>query len=190
MDAMNTTFDNEYCAGSIVFITRRDLHVVCRLKQSAVGRQLFWWAAAPAGYGISLSGSGMPYANAIQAYDNTINKGVITVDASNTISFDMKYPNAYYIGLGSLYIAPHINFKLASSDGQERQWVVPVDAGIPFRMLTYPTGPGQGTIPRSSCTFYDDKPYGARSQEEILRASEYPATHAMPPDFWSGRPCR
>ena len=130
----------------------------------------------------------MPYANAIQAYDNTVNKGVITVDSSNTISFDMKYPNAYYIGLGSLYIAPHINFKLTSGDGQEVQWIVPVDAGIPFRMLTYPTG--QDTIPRNSCMFYQGKPYSVRSQEEILRASEYPSVHAMPADFWGARPAR
>ena len=188
MEALNTSFDNEYCSGSITYITRRDIHVVCRLKMGASGRQLFWWAAAPAGYGISLSGSGMPYTNAIQAYDNTINKGVITVDASNTVSFDMKYPNAYYIGLGSLYIAPHINFRLTSTDGAEAQWVVPIDGGIPFRMLTYPTG--QSTIPRNSCMFYQGKPYGARSQEEILRASEYPPVHAMPVDFWAERPCR
>jgi hypothetical protein len=188
MDVLNSSFDNEYCSGTIIFITRRDLHVQMRLKNMAVGRQLFWWAAAPPGFGISLSGSGMPYSNAIQAYDNTVNKGVLTVDASNSIAFDMKYPNAYYIGLGSLYIAPHINFKLTSVDGPETQWVVPVDNGIPFRMLTYPTG--QGTIPRNSCMFYDDQPYGARSQEEILRASEYPATHSMPANFWGLRPTR
>ena len=104
MDVLTTTFDNEYCSGSISYITRRDLRVVCRLKMAAGGRQLFWWAAAPAGFGISLSGSGMPYANAIQAYDNTINKGVFTVDASNTVSFDMKYPNAYYIEIGRAHV--------------------------------------------------------------------------------------
>ena len=187
MEKLNKTFDNEYCVGTITFLTKYDLHVQCRLKMHSSGKQLYWWASAPPGYGISLSGSGMPYANAVQAYDNTINKGVLQVDTNNMINFDMKYPNSYYIGLGSLYIAPHINFKLVDNSN-EIQWIVPIDQGIPYRMLTYPTG--QWTIPRNCCMFYEGQNYKARSQEEILRASQYPASHIMDENFWGNRPPR
>jgi len=187
MDVLNSTFENEYCQANLMFLNRKDMKVECRFKMNATGKKLYWWAAAPPCYGISLSGSGMPYANAVQAYDNTINKGIIDVSSGNGVVFEMKYPNAYYIGLGSLYVPPHINMKLTDGSS-EVQWVIPVDNGIPFRMLTYPTG--QSTIPRNSCMFYEGKPWGARSQEEILRASEYPSVHQMPTDFWANRPSR
>ena len=180
MESIN--FDNDYCSGIINFITNRDLQLICRMKINAVGQNIYWWAAAPPTYGISLSGSGMPYPNAIHAYENTINKGIITVNASNTFQINFKYPNAYYIGLGSVYISPHVNFKM----NDNVQWSIQISQGIPFRMLTYPTG--QHTTPRNSPLFYMSNYCGARSQEEILRASEYPKMHEMPANFWGTVP--
>jgi hypothetical protein len=175
-------YSNEYCICDITFITRDSLHVSMQLRTHG-GGVLYWWAAAPPQRGISLAGSCLPFANAIHAYDNTINRGVISL-TSNHVEFDMRYPNAYYIGLGSVYIAPHINFKLEADNLGMRdvmEWTVPINAGVPYRMLAEPPA-------RKGPEFYARKDFTVRSQEQILRDSAYPCGFDMAPDFWGGKP--
>lgn len=193
LNNLSSVFDNEYCSGSVVFMTKIDIVVSMKFKSMFQGKMVMYWAAAPANFGISLSGSGLPFANAIQAFESTPNKGLLQVSNDNTLTIEMKYPNAYYVGLGSLYVIPHLNMKvLANPDGMPSEndlsITIPIDNGIPFRTLTYPSPPSM--LPRNSAEFYRGRPYLARSQEAILRASEYPANHEMPNDFWGERPPR
>jgi hypothetical protein len=185
---MQTTFNKDVCSGTIASLPSGDVIVNGSLKiKSAPGTKVFYWAATPPTNGISFSGSGMPYPNPLVAYDRTPNKGVVDV-MNGTFSVTMKYPNAYYIGLGSLYVPPHINFKVVSPGDEDRYFSVQVDDGIPFRMLTYPAPPTKN--PRISPLFYMpcEAQKQARGQEAILRASAYPATHTMPDNFWGDRP--
>ena len=179
-------FNKDMCQGTITYQGKYgDLLVNGQLKSGPVNGTLYFWAAAPPTYGISFSGSGMPYPNPLVAYDRTQNKGVVNV-TNGQFNITMKYPNAYYIGLGSLYIPPHVNFKLCVPGQDDKYFSVQVDDGIPFRMLTYPAPPTNK--PRLNPMFYCEPEKGARSQEDILRASSYPATNTMPDNFWGDRP--
>ena len=180
-------FNKDACEGAISYRGKGDLVIQGRLKNVSSMYKLFFWAAAPPTYGTSFSGSGMPYSDPLTAYDRTPNKGVIDVQNGN-FTINMKYPNAYYIGLGSVYIPPHINFKVSETGKDDTYFSVQIDDGIPFRMLTYPAPPTKK--PRSSAMFYYEPEKGARTQEAILRASAYPETNTMPDNFWGDRPPR
>ena len=180
-------FNKDLCEGAISYKGRGDLIIQGKLKNIPSVSKLFFWAAAPPTYGTSFSGSGMPYPDPLTAYDRTPNKGVLDVQNGN-FTINMKYPNAYYIGLGSVYIPPHINFKICVDGSEDKYFSVQIDDGIPFRMLTYPAPPTKK--PRISPMFYCEPEKGARSQEAILIASGYPATNKMPDNFWGERPPR
>ena len=180
-------FNKDLCEGAINYHGKGDLVIQGKLKIVAPTSKLFFWAAAPPTYGTSFSGSGMPYADPLTAYDRTPNKGFLDVKDGN-FTINMKYPNAYYIGLGSVYIPPHINFKICENGKKDEIFSVQIDDGIPFRMLTYPAPPTKK--PRTSSMFYYEPEKGARSQEAILRASAYPETNTMPDNFWGDRPPR
>ena len=95
----------------------------------------------------------------------------------------MYYPNAYYAELGTKYIAPQIVFKVyADGVGLGKQvHIIQLDAGIPYRMLSYPKKYG--------VLFYDgmDK-LPIRSQEQIIRDSAYPSKNRMPANHWGLKP--
>jgi len=180
-------FNKDVCDGSITYGGSGDLIVNGNIKTNSPTSKLYFWAAAPPTFGTSYSGSGMPYPSPEVAYDRTPNKGVVSV-VNGQFSINMKYPNAYYTGLGSLYIPPHINFKVCEDGKSDSYFSVQVDDGIPFRMLTYPAPPTNK--PRISPLFYLEPEKGARSQETILRVSGYPTTNTMPDNFWGERPPR
>ena len=186
----NIVFNKDMCDGTITYNPNGDILVSGKLKNSSPNAVISFWAAAPPTKGISFSGSGMPYPSPEVAYDRTPNKGVVTA-VNGSFNFVLKYPNAYYIGLGSLYIPPHVNFKITQPDSQDQQtnnFSVQIDDGIPFRMLTYPAPPT--SKPRISPLFYCEPEKGVRSQEAILRASSYPSINSMPDNFWGDRPPR
>ena len=180
-------FNKDLCEGAISYQGKGDLIIQGKLKNVSPMTKLFFWAAAPPTYGVSFSGSGMPYPDALTAYDRTPNKGVLQVENGN-FTINMKYPNAYYVGLGSVYIPPHINFKICEDGKKDAYFSVQIDDGIPFRMLTYPAPPTKK--PRTSAMFYSEPEKCARTQESILRASAYPEINKMPDNFWGDRPPR
>lgn len=180
-------FNKDVCDGSIMYQGTGDLIVNGNIKTNSSNTKLYFWAAAPPTFGTSYSGSGMPYPSPEVAYDRTPNKGVVSV-VNGQFSINMKYPNAYYTGLGSLYIPPHVNFKICEDGKSDSYFSVQIDDGIPFRMLTYPAPPTKK--PRVSPLFYMEPGYGARTQEKILRVSGYPETNTMPDNFWGERPPR
>ena len=182
-----TLFNKELCDGTFLYKGSGDLVVNGQLKTMNPTSKLFFWAASPPTYGTSFSGSGMPYPSPEVAYDRTPNKGIVNV-VNGQFSINMKYPNAYYTGLGSLYIPPHVNFKICEDGKSDTYFSVQIDDGIPFRMLTYPAPPTKK--PRVSPLFYLEPEKGARSQEAILRVSAYPETNTMSDNFWGDRPPR
>ena len=185
---LSKQFSNNQCNGLVQYneITK-NITISGKLNNFTSDTKLYYWASSPPTIGMSFSGSGMPYPNPIVAYDKTPNKGQIKLDNSGSFSIDMKYPNAYYIGLGSLYVAPHVNFKIQNGCN-ETYFTLPIDDGIPFRTLTYTAPPSKNS--RDSAMFYCVQEHEARSQESILRASAYPKTNNMPDNFWGDRPPR
>ena len=186
------TFQNVFCDGEMHNDKLSgDIIIRGQVKEQNVDRVLFW-AAAPPTYGTSYYGSGLPYPDALVAYDRTPNRGSVNV-VNGQFELRIKYPNAYYTGLGTLYIPPHVNMKLclagkSNNDLQNKKVTVFVDDGIPFRTLTYPAPPSKK--PRNSPMFYCEPTHGVRTQEKILRDSAYPSKNITPDNFWGKKPPR
>jgi hypothetical protein len=126
-----------------------------------------FWAAAPATFGASFSGSGLPYSDSEMAFCNTPNKGKL-FPTSKRVLIHLKTPNSYYSHLGTRQIPACVTVKL-TSNGTVYLENIELGSAVPNRTLTYPSS-------RSSCLFYDRSLLTTqRSQEKILRSSGYPS---------------
>ena len=179
-----------------VTLQRADLHngdVKLKVSVSPTprdGTTVKYIAAAPAERRSSFTGSGLPFANERQAFSNTPNTGEVP-GGSHQLKITLQgAPNAYYAGLGTLLIPPHLRVEYVDESGILRRGAVSLAnvVGIPFRTNTYQrmrTGP----------EFYSVPDMLARSQPMILRASAFPENAAVASavaanltDFWRGRP--
>ena len=148
---------------------------------------LEYYAANPANYLHSYTGSGLPFPNSQIAYQNTTNYGRIFIN-NNSYSFTIKYPNAFYAGLGSKYIDPHVIVRITDTSGKQYKPIfIKLNNGLPYRTLTHPPPPD--TWPRKNPLFYYGKDtLPVRSQEQILRDSSYPILNEYPKNFWGLKP--
>lgn len=154
-------------------------------EQVAPGSKVSYVAACPPDYRQSFSGSGLPFANAAQAFENTPNRGEIQLDGSLTTSFKLMMPNSYMVHLGTVQVPPTVFVSFTNASGAKQVVPIKLSEPIPFRMMTYPN---QFTRARVDATFYDNPNVPIGTQEEILRASAYPAENKMPGNFWGQRP--
>jgi len=145
-----------------------------------------YFAPSPPERRACATASGLPFADAQQAFDGSPNKGSVRTNGDNAFQLEIQKPNAYYAGLGTRFVPPSVHLWFVDTRGKKRHVVVKSGQGVPFRSLTYPSLP---TRPRKDATFYTASPTVARSQEQILRDSAYPTeTMRMPSNFWGLRP--
>lgn len=189
MSWMQKSFINDMCEGKMVNEGHGSIVVRGIVKNTKTANpSVVYWAAAPPTRGTSFSGSGLPFPNPEVAYDRTPNSGVVKANNDGSFEFRIQYPNSYYVGLGSLYINPHVHIKICEEGSDEKYFSVKIDEGIPFRTLTHPAPPSKN--PRSGPHFYHIEEEEVRSQEQILRDSAYPEINEMPDNFWGRRPPR
>jgi hypothetical protein len=142
-------------------------------------------AASPPTYSSNFSGSGLPYPNIEVAFQNTPNKGVVEINNMG-FNFSIRYPNSYYINMGTDYVEPHIRLVLCDNNNKEVSdfMYVNLGEGIPFRTLTWPVQRNWNNGP----DFYNVKNLPVRSQFQLLVDSAYPPTNIMPKNFWGTIP--
>jgi hypothetical protein len=157
-----------------------------RLNGGDPNSLVVFWAANPPTYGLSYYGSAHPYPNPTVAYENTPNKGS-TRCKDGYFEFRVFYPNAYYVGLGTIYVEPHVNIKVVSSTGESQIHKIELGNGVPFRTLTY--APPPTSYPRYDPMFYQGiGNLPVRTQEQILRSSGFPSKNEYPNNFWGLKP--
>jgi hypothetical protein len=178
---LEKSFNNELMSGTMRTVGDNKISITGNVKTPGY-TNLSYWAAANPDYMYGFSGSALPFPNPDVAYDNTPNKGSVKLGIAGSFNLTLTYPNAYYIGLGTLYMPPHVNFKASNNNSESGVISVKIDDGVPFRSLTYPSPPGKR--PRSDPLFYSEPFKGARTQDEILRAKAYPEKNVMPDNFW------
>lgn len=177
-------FSKYNCKGVVYNNGSGDYTVKGKVLSKTLNPTVLFWAANPPSYRTNYSGSGLPFANPTQAYENTVNRGAV-VAYNREFEFNVHYPNSYYIGLGTVYQEPHVNFKICELGSNDKVYKIRLGYGIPFRLLTYPSPPK--TAPRDSPMFYDGrKTMPIISQEQLLRNSAYPKKNKMPTNFWGG----
>lgn len=182
----STSFDNEFIRGAFTVSQDNKLvRIAGFIKDRHPVLNVSYVAAAPPDYRASFTGSGLPFASPAQAFDNESNMGVAPVDPrTRQFAFQIAMPNAYYAGLGTIYVQPTVYLTYVIGK-QSRTVGIHLSEGIPYRMLTYPM---TETIGRKDATFYDTGSLPVRTQEQILRDSEYPSYMHMYRNFWGLRP--
>ena len=183
-------FTKDLCEGIIENKGDGNIEVTGKLKILNKSAKVIYWAANPPDFGVSFSGSGLPFPSPEVAFQNTKNIGA--VKANNGIfKIKLSYPSAYYVALGSLYVPPHLHIKICE-EGINNFISIKIGAGIPYRTLTHPAPPSLN--PRVDATFYNNEELTVRSQEQILRDGGYPEYGTIPPEipsnFWGKRPPR
>lgn len=162
--------------------SREHVKLIGHVVQVVPDGRVRYWAAAPPTRGASFSGSGLPFASASQALDNSPNVGVARLDIANRFEISLELPNSYYEHCGTTLVGPTVYLEYTAVGGRAVQSEINVGEGVPFRSMTYPAQ-------RASCMFYDgDMDLPVRTQEAILRGAGYPATNHVPPNFWGDKP--
>ena len=120
------------------------------------------------------------------AYENTPNRGAVKA-TNGKFEFRLKYPNSYYMGLGTVYVEPSCLVKVCGKNSDSKIHTIKLGNGIPFRMMTYPPPPL--TAPRANPLFYKGgHELPIRTQEQILRDSGFPEKNTMAANFWGLKP--
>lgn len=182
MKAIN--FDTVYCTGQIAPLVDDALHdyvVVGRVKESVKDDMVYYVAACPPDYRATYTGSGLPFANQPQAFDQSPNQGSVKL-IDGTFEIRLMFPNSYYVGLGTVMVPPTLFLRYTSLDGKDRTVSITLSNGIPYRTLTYPST-------RKNAMFYQGGwELPVRTQEKVLRDSGYPSMNAMPQNHWGLKP--
>ena len=122
-------FERLNCKGVAINEGNGDLLVQGEVVSKTPNPMVIYWAPNPPTYTTSYSGSGLPYHDSIQAYNKTPNVGAVKC-INRKFEFRIKYPNSYYIGLGSFYVPPHLHFKICEEAHWEEgtggvRWILP-----------------------------------------------------------------
>jgi len=144
-------------------------------------QKIMWRAAAPTTRGIGFAGSGQPYPNKEIAFANTPNAGVVeSIDGSFQI--DLKgIPAGYYVGLGTTYVPPLIEFLAVTKSGKRFQtslWIN--DTAAPYRWIAGAPATLRPQIDTEEATGRAMYYFGREqlplfeNQEAQLRAKGYP----------------
>lgn len=187
-DWRNVFFEKLDCKGVVINAGAGDIVVQGEVKSNTTDPTIMFWAPNPPTWSQSYSGSGLPYHDSIQAYQKSPNVGAVKA-INRKFEFRIKFPNAYYVGLGSLYVPPVVHFKICDENCNQKEYhTIELGKGIPFRTLTYPSPPSNR--PRDSPLFYHcgKNKLPIRTQEQVLRDSSYPEDNRMPSDFWGLKP--
>jgi hypothetical protein len=110
-------FEKIDCKGIAINEGQGEILVQGEVKSKTPNPVIVYWAPNPPTYTTSFTGSALPYHDSIQAYNRTPNIGA-TQCSNRKFEFRIKYPNSYYIGLGSLFVPPHVHFKIC----EESTW--------------------------------------------------------------------
>ena len=187
-DWRSVYFEKIDCKGVAVNAGSGDVLVQGEVKSNTSDPTIVYWAPNPPTWSQSYTGSGLPYHDSIQAYQKSPNVGAVKA-VNRKFEFRIKFPNSYYVGLGSLYVPPVVHFKICEegSDGKKYH-TIDLGNGIPYRTLTYPSPPSNR--PRNSPMFYHcgKNKLQVRTQEQVLRDSGYPEDNKMHDDFWGLKP--
>ena len=144
-------------------------------------------AANPPTYNSNFSGSGLPYPSEEIAFENTPNRGVVEI-INGEFNFSIRYPNSYYVNMGTIYVEPHIKLTIVDKDNKNigETKSVNLGEGIPFRTLTWPVQRDWNEGPLFYKTDFDVNT--VRTQYQILLDSAYPRKNVTPKNFWGMMP--
>ena len=183
MDWRTQYFNEKLCKGTLEDNSGRcdaDDSIVVKghIKSSNLDATVMYWAANPAPRNYSFTGSGLPFGSPEQAFDRSPNVGAVKTN-NGFFEIKLRRPNAYYVGLGTIYIKPQVYLKVCGEKGYD---TITLGEGTPYRTLSHPS-------PRDGPEFYQSNlPLPIRGQETIIRSTAYPSDYKMADNFWGLKP--
>lgn len=188
-------FEVAYCKGQVQAAKNKqeddgDLLVQFEITEPVDNNTVHWVAAAPMDRRASASGSGLPFYNAVQAFEGTPNRGASSADAqTGKYTVPLQMPNSYYTDLGAVLVPPTVFVSYTTGGGRTKRTAqIRVGNPVPFRTLTYP----HKRACASGVGFYGGSSGGwdlpVRTQEQVLRDSGYPRKDVVPDPFWGLKP--
>jgi hypothetical protein len=160
-----------------------DIIVNGKIDVALKDRKIRYIAACPAEHLTNYSGSGLPYSSPAQAFENTPNQGTVEV-TNGKFRIPLRFPNSYYMNLGTDIVPPTVFLTYTTSEGKEIHDSIVISEGIPYRTLTYPDKRKE----QQQMFYKDGWAMPVRTQEQILRQSQYPAQNTMPRNHWGVKP--
>lgn len=160
-----------------------DITVKGKLTEKTIDDTLYYLAAAPANYMANYTGSGLPFANRAQAFDNTPNRGKTNINYCNGFNIKLYLPNSYMCDLTNKKIPPTLYLQYKNLNNEIKTLSIKISEGIPYRDLSYP-------IKRTSNSFYLSQfENEVKDQWKILIDSSYPTQNIeMPINHWGLKP--
>jgi len=135
------------------------IKVECVLKESHMGRYVYYYAANTPDRLLSFNGSGLPFSNREAAYEGTPNIGRLDIK-DNKFTIELLTPNSYYDKDFNL-VEPEVIIRYMTLDKKTRVLHIPVDNKIPYRNLLYN---------KNDVRIYDK----IQTQEKNLLKNSYP----------------
>lgn len=178
---METAFESLYCKGKIQKVNN-DITVIGILNDHVKNRKIKYIAACPADYRSTWTGSGLPFKDQEQAFDNSPNIGEISLNFDNEFKIQLMLPNSYAVGLGSIIIPPTLYIMYVDEEDKHKKITIKLSHGIPYRHLTYP-------MERKGPEFYATQ-FKLFPKSQWIQAieSSYPKVNQQYPDYYGARP--
>lgn len=177
------TIESTVISASVEFgVNGADVSIAGKIHDNVPSGFIRYLAANPPEYRVTFSGSGLPFANRSQAFENTANHGACKLDDQGNFVINIAFPNSYYLNLGSVLVPPTVYIYYIDSSETERMVPIKISEGVPYRTLTYPQE-------RRNVEFYEGGwELPVRTQEQILRDSGYPCMNKHDAEFWGLKP--
>lgn len=153
-----------------------DLNVSIQIKGDIDNNKIEYIAAAPHEIKTSFSGSGLPFVDFHQAFENTPNSGTVNVLNKQT-SIPLLYPNSFYIHSNLVKPTLFIRYKI---NGNYVYNQILVGNKVPYRSLYHP----DDRYKKGPMFYKDYSDMRVLSQEHFFYKFEYPSLLAENKEFW------
>jgi hypothetical protein len=130
-------------SGTITYDEMTDIFTIH--GQTHLNRTIRYLAANPLWRNYSYAGSGLPFPNPTEAYDQTPNQGIVMTDSTDRFTIKLQHPSEYYVGLGKKLLKPHVHLHLQN---QNKLVTVVIGDILPYRSLKNLPGQPNRTIGR------------------------------------------
>jgi hypothetical protein len=147
---------------------------------------IYYIAPCPSDRHNSFSGSGLPFYNKSQAFENTPNNGKLNLKENNSFLIKVIKPNSYYDNVGNNFIEPELTIYYYNNKNK-KELKINLKNRIPFRHLEYNDINSHDST-ANNIMFYENINLPVRTQEQILYDSQYPNNYLIPANYWGLKP--
>ena len=133
-------FQSPELSGMVTYYADSDIFVVKRKFNHIGSRVMQYWAANPIYRNYSYAGSGLPYPNPAEAYENTPNQGDVLLDRDGQFEIKLDHPSGYYLRQGKILLKPHVHLQV---QGDDTVYTVVISDDFPNRLKNLPDRPNR-----------------------------------------------